>query len=81
MGDDDMIVEETEETIKAAVEARKRRDKKLKATQEALRKKRAGPFLPVIKGPAWETHIGVASEDGFKGMRIRFLNGASPPPS
>lgn len=51
------------------------RERKSKAIKENPKKRKAGPFLPVVRGPAWEKEIGVVSEEGFKGMGMRFLNG------
>ncbi|SCZ95821.1 BZ3500_MvSof-1268-A1-R1_Chr8-1g09820 [Microbotryum saponariae] len=48
-----------------------RREKKGKARN----KKEIKTLIPIVKGPCWETRLGVPKEKMFESMRIQFLNG------
>lgn len=79
-GDEDMIMMDVDgDGDIMIVEARKKildRENKSKAAKEAARKrKNAGPMMPLIQGPIWESSVGVTTSNHFSSMRIQFLNG------
>ena len=72
-GDSDLLIIESDSAARKKVLDR---EKKAKAAKDAQRKKNAGPLLPLVLGPTWETEIGETTKV-FKSMRIQFLNGPS----
>lgn len=72
-GDSDVLIIESDSMARKKVLDR---EKKAKAAKEAQRKKNAGPLLPLVLGPTWESNVGQTTK-AFKSMRIQFLNGQS----
>lgn len=76
VGDDEEIEQEgQEESERMMVDDAQVTTKTTKKIKSQARRRILGPLIPVVKGPLWESKLGVVEVAMFEPFRIQFING------